>query len=54
MHAPDQHIRLDEAAKIAPGRPSTKCLWQWCRKGMLARSGERIRLPHIRIGGPCI
>jgi len=51
MHAPDQHLRLGEAAKIAPGRPSTNCLWRWCRKGVLARSGERIRLQHIRIGG---
>ena len=51
MHDPDQHIRLGEAAKIAPGRPSTNCLWRWCRKGVLARSGERVRLQHIRIGG---
>jgi hypothetical protein len=51
MQAPDQHIRLGEAAKIAPGRSSTHCLWRWCRKGVLARSGERVRLQHIRIGG---
>ncbi len=46
-----RHISLSEAAKIAPGRPSTNCLWRWCRRGVLARDGQRIRLQHIRIGG---
>lgn len=51
MHDQDQHITLGEASKITPGRPSTNCVWRWCRKGVLARSGERVRLQHVRIGG---
>lgn len=51
MHEVDEHLTLSEAAKIAPGRPSTNCLWRWCRRGVLARSGERVHLQHVRIGG---
>jgi hypothetical protein len=51
MHEQSKHITLTEAAKITPGRPSTNCLWRWCRRGVLSRSGERIRLEHVRIGG---
>ena len=47
----NDRISLTEVAKIAPGRPSANCVWRWCRRGVLARSGERIRLEHIRIGG---
>ncbi|MFN0135529.1 MAG: DUF1580 domain-containing protein [Phycisphaerae bacterium] len=45
------HITLTQAAKIAPGRPSTNCLWRWCRRGVRARDGQRVRLQHLRIGG---
>ncbi len=51
MHEPDEQLSLAEAAKIAPGRPSTNCIWRWCRKGVLARDGQRVRLKHTRIGG---
>ena len=47
----DERITLTEAAKIAPGRPSTNCLWRWCRRGVMARGGQRVRLQHLRIGG---
>ena len=48
---PRVYLTLAEAAKIAPGRPSTNCLWRWCRRGIIARTGERVRLRHIRSGG---
>jgi hypothetical protein len=51
MHEQDNHITLTEATKVTPGRPSTNCLWRWCRRGVLSRSGQRVRLEHIRIGG---
>ena len=51
MHEQSKHITLTEATKITPGRPSTNCLWRWCRRGVLSRSGQRIRLEHVRIGG---
>ena len=50
MHAND-YITLGEAAKLAPGRPSANCIWRWCRKGVLSRAGQRVRLRHVRIGG---
>lgn len=49
--SPNEIITLDEATKNTPGRPSAHCLWRWCRKGVLSRGGERIRLEHVRIGG---
>ena len=48
---PKDLITLAEAARIAPARPSTNCVWRWCRKGVLSRGGERIRLQHQRVGG---
>jgi len=47
MHGDTEHLTLMQAAKLAPGRPSGNCIWRWCRRGVLARSGERIRLEHI-------
>lgn len=49
--ATDEYMTLTEAAKIAPSRPSTNCIWRWCRRGVLSRGGERVRLQHVRIGG---
>jgi hypothetical protein len=51
MHVQPHHITLTEAAKLTPGRPSTNCLWRWCRRGVLSRNGQRVRLEHVRIGG---
>lgn len=47
----DEHITLTQAANIAPGRPSSNCIWRWCRRGVRSRNGERVRLQHLRIGG---
>lgn len=51
MHDRDQYITLTDAAKLTPGRPSTNCIWRWCRRGVLTRGGERCRLKHVRVGG---
>lgn len=51
MHETENYITLTDAAKMAPSRPSANCIWRWCRKGVLARGGERIRMQHVRIGG---
>lgn len=45
------HITLAQAANLSPGRPSSCAVWRWCRTGIKARSGGRIRLDHIRAGG---
>jgi len=44
-------LTLSQAARIAPGGPSPNCIWRWCRRGVIARSGDRVRLQHVRIGG---
>jgi len=51
LHDSDEHLTLTEASKIAPGRPSTNCIWRWCRRGVLSRTGERVYLRHVRVGG---
>lgn len=45
------YLSLTEAANNCPGKPHVSCLWRWCRRGVQARSGERIRLEHRRLGG---
>ena len=45
------YISLCEAAKMSPGRPSGVAVWRWARKGIRAKSGDRIHLQHIRAGG---
>lgn len=47
----NDHITLAQAAKLAPGRPSSCAVWRWCRTGIKSRTGERIRLDHVRVGG---
>lgn len=47
----EQRITLTEVAKTTPGRPTANCIWRWCRRGVLARNGERVRLEHVRLGG---
>ncbi len=47
----DEPLSLTDVAKIAPGRPTPNCVWRWCRRGVLARNGWRIRLEHVRVGG---
>jgi len=51
MHEFKDLLALSQAAKIAPGRPSSNCLWRWCRRGVLSRGGERVYLHHARVGG---
>lgn len=48
---PDERVTLSQAARVAPGGISPNCVWRWCRRGVLARTGERVRLEHIRVGG---
>lgn len=47
----DERLTLSQAARIAPGSPTPNCVWRWCRRGVLARAGGRVRLQHVRIGG---
>lgn len=45
------HITLSQAAKLTPGRPSVCAVWRWARRGIKSRTGDRIRLEHVRVGG---
>ncbi len=51
MHEFTEHLTMAQAAKVVPGHPSPNCLWRWCRKGVKSRSGERVHLQHVRLGG---
>jgi len=48
-------ISLSEAAKFyqerTGRRPSSSTIFRHARRGILARSGERIKLNHVRVGG---
>lgn len=44
-------VSLTDAAHQVTGRPSASAIWRWCRRGVLARDGSRIRLEHRRVGG---
>ncbi len=51
MHELTEHLTMAQAAKVLPSHPSPNCLWRWCRKGVKSRSGERVHLQHVRLGG---
>lgn len=46
-----EYISISQAAALVPGRPSPSCVWRWCRQGIKSRSGLRVRLRHVRLGG---
>lgn len=46
----DKYLDLTQAAKRTPGRPSPSTIWRWCRKGIKSRTGDQIRLKHVRAG----
>ncbi len=45
-----RYITLKDAAKLTPGRPALSTIWRWARRGTLTRTGQRVRLAHVRIG----
>ena len=51
MHELSEYLTVAQAARIAPSKPSPNCVWRWCRRGVKSRSGERVKLRHVRIGG---
>ena len=47
----EEFITLSDAAKFSPGQPNTAAVWRWARQGVKARSGDRVYLRHVRVGG---
>ena len=47
----DDLLSLSDAAYRCPGHVSQSAVWRWARKGLKARSGIRLRLRHVRVGG---
>lgn len=47
----DKYVTLAEAAKLTPTRPAIGTIWRWCRRGLKSRSGKKVRLSHVRVGG---
>lgn len=44
-------LTLSQAARLTPGKTSPNAVWRWCRRGVLARTGQRVHLQHVRLGG---
>jgi hypothetical protein len=44
-------LTLSQAARLTHGSVSPNCIWRWCRQGVRSRTGEVIRLKHVREGG---
>lgn len=51
LHKFEDLHKLSEAAKFYPYPISTNSIWRHCRKGIKSRSGEKIYLDHVRVGG---
>lgn len=49
--SPLEYVNLATVSKLLPSCPHPSCIWRWCRRGVKSRSGERIKLEHVRIGG---
>lgn len=49
-HDAPAYLTLSEAARLAPGTPSSSALWRWCRKGLRAKDGSTVFLRHVRVG----
>ncbi len=49
----NKYLSLKEAAnsEFVPGRPSANAIWRWARRGVKSRTGERVKLEHVRAGG---
>ena len=48
MVTTENRIKLGEAAQRFGVHPSA--IWRWCRRGLLASNGARVRLTHTRFG----
>lgn len=48
---PNTLLTISEAANECPRRTSATSIWRWARKGLKARTGERVHLRHVRVGG---
>jgi hypothetical protein len=44
-------ISLEQARHLMPHKPSLVTVWRWARYGVVARSGEVVKLEHVRLGG---
>jgi len=45
------YLTIAEAARSLPNKPAPSTVWRWCRRGVKARSGQRVYLDHVRLGG---
>jgi len=48
---PTEYLSVAEAARRVPGNNRPHAVWRWARKGLKARSGEIVKLRHVRVGG---
>ena len=50
MQTNANYLTCAQVAQTAPGRPSANCVWRWARRGVRARTGQRVFLDHVRAG----
>ncbi len=48
--SPTDYLTVAQAARLIPGKPHPSAVWRWCRRGIVARNGVRIRMRHGRAG----
>ena len=46
-----QYLDTVEAAKVCPGTPHYVTIWRWARQGLQTKSGRRVYLRYVRVGG---
>lgn len=51
MHETEKFINMHQAATLVPGGTSANCIWRWCRKGVIARNGQRVLRENILKNG---
>lgn len=43
-------LTFAQAARLCPVEVAPHSVWRWARKGLTSRSGETMRLEHVRVG----
>ena len=44
------YLTMAQAAHRCPSRPHPSAIYRWARRGLKSRSGELVRLKHVRCG----
>lgn len=45
------HLTVRKLIALIPNHPNQSTVFRWCKKGLIAPNGERVRLEHSKAGG---